>query len=334
MSRQVTASWTPVPGVEYGSRLGCLLGVALGLAAVNSAMGQFLRDGNFDALSSGKWPDCSRAAGAWGWPAHYLTPENVCERQADQMTIVPSSSFDPSREGRSLRLFVSGGSPTDNISLPNIFPRVIHEVPGQVVRVKFSVWATATGFSGGAVYVGGDHSNNGTGGYFNNRDRGPQMSWNSDGTITARVPSGTVVLLRDYPLEEWQTLRLDINLSADTYDVYWASPTHQMQRIGQGLGFRSGSQTRLDRFTIAHFADLTQNSEMYFDDIVVEYCYADCDQASGIGVLDVFDFLCFGNLFQQGSPYACQCDTSTGMNVCDIFDVLCFGAAYAAGCGN
>jgi hypothetical protein len=61
-------------------------------------------------------------------------------------------------------------------------------------------------------------------------------------------------------------------------------------------------------------------------------CYADCDMMTGPGVLDIFDFLCFGNLFAAGQPYACDCDLSTGPGICDIFDFLCFGNAFAAGC--
>jgi hypothetical protein len=61
-------------------------------------------------------------------------------------------------------------------------------------------------------------------------------------------------------------------------------------------------------------------------------CYPDCDTGTGMGVLDIFDFLCFGNRFSAGDAYACDCDTSTGMGVCDIFDFLCFGNAFNAGC--
>ncbi len=61
-------------------------------------------------------------------------------------------------------------------------------------------------------------------------------------------------------------------------------------------------------------------------------CYPDCDQSTGPGVLDIFDFLCFGNRFTAGDPYACDCDTSTGPGICDIFDFLCFGNAFSAGC--
>ena len=61
-------------------------------------------------------------------------------------------------------------------------------------------------------------------------------------------------------------------------------------------------------------------------------CYADCDTSTGVGVLDVFDFLCFQNSFVNGEPYACDCDTSTGPLVCDLFDFLCFQDAFVGGC--
>jgi hypothetical protein len=61
-------------------------------------------------------------------------------------------------------------------------------------------------------------------------------------------------------------------------------------------------------------------------------CYADCDTSTGAGVLDVFDFLCFQDLFVAGDPYACDCDTGSGAGVCDVFDFLCFQDAFVAGC--
>lgn len=61
-------------------------------------------------------------------------------------------------------------------------------------------------------------------------------------------------------------------------------------------------------------------------------CYADCDTSTGPGVLDILDFLCFGNRFAANDPYACDCDTSTGPGICDILDFLCFGNAFSAGC--
>jgi len=57
-------------------------------------------------------------------------------------------------------------------------------------------------------------------------------------------------------------------------------------------------------------------------------CYADCDQSSGQGVLDIFDFLCFQNAFASGAAYA-DCDDNAQI---DVFDFLCFQDAFARGC--
>lgn len=54
-------------------------------------------------------------------------------------------------------------------------------------------------------------------------------------------------------------------------------------------------------------------------------CYADCD---GSGTLDVFDLLCFQDLFAANDPRA-DCDGST---LLDVFDLLCFQDAFTAGC--
>lgn len=54
-------------------------------------------------------------------------------------------------------------------------------------------------------------------------------------------------------------------------------------------------------------------------------CIADCD---GDGVLDIFDFLCFLNLFDQGDP-AADCD---GDGQLDFLDFLCYLNAFDAGC--
>ncbi len=62
-----------------------------------------------------------------------------------------------------------------------------------------------------------------------------------------------------------------------------------------------------------------------------EDCYPDCDQSTGVGVLDIFDFLCFNHMFLAGDEYACGC-TNPGIGVCDIFDFLCFANAFHAGC--
>lgn len=67
-------------------------------------------------------------------------------------------------------------------------------------------------------------------------------------------------------------------------------------------------------------------------ELQIETCYADCDQSTGPGSLDIFDFLCFQNAFVKRNSYACNCDTSTGPDVCDTFDFLCFQNLFVRGC--
>ena len=61
-------------------------------------------------------------------------------------------------------------------------------------------------------------------------------------------------------------------------------------------------------------------------------CYADCEASTGLGTLDIFDYLCFQHRFVTTDPYACDCDTSTGNGVCDLLDFLCFQRAFLSGC--
>lgn len=61
---------------------------------------------------------------------------------------------------------------------------------------------------------------------------------------------------------------------------------------------------------------------------IIVTCYADCDQSTGLGVLDIFDFLCFVNTFNDGGADA-DCD---GNGLLDLFDFLCFVNAFSNGC--
>lgn len=61
-------------------------------------------------------------------------------------------------------------------------------------------------------------------------------------------------------------------------------------------------------------------------------CDADCDTSTGVGILDILDFLCFQNAFDAGDPFACNFDAGTGPSVCDVFDFLVFQNAFSAGC--
>jgi hypothetical protein len=57
-------------------------------------------------------------------------------------------------------------------------------------------------------------------------------------------------------------------------------------------------------------------------------CAGDLD---GDGVMTLFDFLQFSNLFNEQSERA-DCDWSTGRGAFDLFDILCYVNRFAAGC--
>ncbi|MCA9278624.1 MAG: hypothetical protein R3B58_03340 [Phycisphaerales bacterium] len=59
-----------------------------------------------------------------------------------------------------------------------------------------------------------------------------------------------------------------------------------------------------------------------------DHCYADCDAN---GMLNIFDYICFGNAFASSAPENdfADCDLNGQLN---IFDYICFGNLYQAGC--
>ncbi len=128
--------------------------------------------------------------------------------------------------------------------------------------------------------------------------------------------------------DEWVEFRAEIDLDADTYDMYY-DDVLLAEDICWSCGVFGGELGAteiavLDLFTLSSSGP----NEFYMDDVLLEEstgCYADCD---GSGGLDFFDFLCFQNAFAAMDPYA-DCDTSGGH---DFFDFLCFQNAFAAGC--
>jgi len=57
-------------------------------------------------------------------------------------------------------------------------------------------------------------------------------------------------------------------------------------------------------------------------------CYADCTPVTGVGVLDIFDFICFQDAFVSGEPFA-DCD---GSGTLDVLDFICFQDSFVGGC--
>ncbi len=146
------------------------------------------------------------------------------------------------------------------------------------------------------------------------------------GQVRSWLSTSTAPLITD----QWVEYRVEIDLDTDMFEEYYNGQLFAPARpwttnVGPG-GARALVAVDLysDAIDGIRFDDLSLTS--------ATGCYADCDTSTGVGVLDIFDFLCFGNRFSSNDPYACDCDTSTGMGVCDIFDFLCFGNAFNAGC--
>lgn len=115
-----------------------------------------------------------------------------------------------------------------------------------------------------------------------------------------------------------------------TGDAFAGQPTVVGGEFGAGRVLVFSTTNGPDQIGDANFARLLSNAMDWAGQGGA--CYADCDTSTGPRVLDIFDFLCFGNRFAAGDPYACDCDQSTGPGACDIFDFLCFGNAFSAGC--
>jgi hypothetical protein len=119
---------------------------------------------------------------------------------------------------------------------------------------------------------------------------------------------------------------------------YWTGSGASFVSLHQFLPARFGSSIARDIYVTASgvwMGGTAFNTQAGRNEAVLwvnTLCYADCDQSTGPGVLDVFDFLCFQNSFVSGEPYACDCDTTTGPLVCDVFDFLCFQDAFVVGC--
>lgn len=151
----------------------------------------------------------------------------------------------------------------------------------------------------------------------------------------------------NHPLNGSEILFVEVNQSLGIgYTIQWMLNDQPIPgAVGPRLRLGTLNLNRLQVYRIeAHVKDETPwvrdvlptallTDRRIWVAFVTQYpCYADCEQSTGPRVLDIFDFLCFGNEFVAGDVYACDCDMSTGQGVCDIFDFLCFGNAFSAGC--
>ena len=300
----------------------CLIPATLVLSLASAgAHGQILSDGDFDALSIGSNPNCTQAAGAWEWPPIYVS-FGLCELLSFQIFIVSTGVFDPGAPGNSLGLHNHAfDTPPGDIHLPNLFNQIIHEATDPNVTVTFDIWVNSGGGRGGCIYVSGNH---GGGGFDASLDIGPQLCWTSSLAANPRLnavgPDGPIPLIgENYPTGLWTSLRLEIDLAADNYDVFVGITGNELTQFGNDLPFRAGSLDHLDRFTIARL-EIDANS--YFDNIEVTIegaCPWDCggDNDGDVGIVDFLALLA-----QWGGPGPCDLDGGGGVGITDLLELL------------
>ena len=93
---------------------------------------------------------------------------------------------------------------------------------------------------------------------------------------------------------------------------------------GDSFAFVSGAQI-IGKFDQVIPADFTVDIGAKSVSTVYKACYGDCDAS---GAFDLFDFLCFTNLFNAQDPAAdCNGDGSF-----DLFDFLCFTNFFNGRC--
>ncbi len=250
----------------------------VGVVAVVCAAGGFaaagvLSDGNFDTLAVGTAPNIGTPAGVWGFPQNYVQV-GLGESEATEIQIVRTSSFSAGAKGNSLQTKVNSAQ---NVHVVAKFDQPITQKAGELIVVKFNVWSESFNTSGGtwgagSVYLSGDH---GGGGFDSLKDRGPQITWDQARRITVKstLPSGgaeSYILENNYPVDAWQSVRLEVDLNTDTFDVFVGPKDGPLSLIGDNLYFRSGPTDSFDRINIAKFTDFNKFTDGYFDDISVD----------------------------------------------------------------
>ncbi len=252
-----------------------IVSILIILTCSSLASAQIVAEENFDDLTPGTQPNCGEYAGAWGWPNNYIDA-HLCECHAQDFSVVASDSVVPDALGSCLRLWLSGEDPEAcgrSIHLPFLLDHECSEVCGELVIVRFDIFVEES-VAGGGIYLSKDH---GGGGFGEDPDRGPQLEWREDGKITrgpGRGENGPQVVLDDYPRRQWQSIRLEVNLSADTYAIWWGPRDAAMSRLVDSAVFcDDNALDGLDRFTVYHNHpgfDQPQSVLSYIDNLQIE----------------------------------------------------------------
>ena len=293
------------------------------------AHGQLVLDGDLDDLPSGDLPNDGEPNGAWGCS---LCAQGLCEDSPDQFTTVPTSDFEPGATGNSLRMRIT---PSDIWrALPNVFTRELLESTDPNVVIVFDIWVAENGVYSNVV-IGGPNDPPNTCGLFADTDRAIQIGWHASGMMS--IPNldpnfgCPTVLVAGYPVAAWQTVRVELDLVADTYDLWWAQRGDPLQLLADGIDFAStywaGSDiTLIDRFWATKFPDVAKgcgssaSAHTYFDNLSASTCLADLDTDGAVGINDLLQLLA------AWGPCATPCvediDENGVVGITDLLELL------------
>lgn len=236
----------------------------IGGVAASACAEPILLDGNFDALTPSSLPDFHQDAGAWGFLTGYTN-----ETFLPEVSVIKTSVFDAGATGNSLALAFDQA--TDNLAqVGNRFTKTLNAAPDTLVSLQFDIWVgSKKGLAGGGtVYLAGTKGGNGTS---TTTDRGPQLTWETSGMLTARyLDSDNVVknavLISEYARDGWQSIRILADLNTRRYDVFAGARGEALTQVGNDLRFRSAPLDFFDRVNIARFE---QNVISRFDNFSV-----------------------------------------------------------------
>jgi len=171
---------------------------------------------------------------------------------------------------------------------------------------------------------------------------GPPTVWAAQvkfagGTLTVSNDAGGFALAPTRPLVtgSWARWEGSIDLTNNRFfDVYAGAELTYDFPAGSGTPMPwvpNGISTPGSPMEIAVVDLYSAGVDGMFTDDFIVTCYADLDQSTGCGTVDIFDFLEFQNKYSASNPIACNADISTGRGVCDIFDFLEFQNLFALG---
>ena len=250
-------------------------------------------ESNFDDLKVGTPPD--NETDAEPWQITYSGPDVPMEYWEDFpeiLTIVSTDSFDADAKGNSLRVETMGV----NTQAAYFFDEPIFEEEVDLIRASFDVYIPDLGDGRrGApyIYLGGSYELYS----LQPEERGPMIEWDRRGrlqSLTTENVGGRRTVVGETPLDEWQHVRLDIDLLRDTYDIFWSAGDDELALVKAYEPFQLDTNLELfDRIEIATFPTdgNDPNGVGYVDNIRVESLTRLPGDANLDGEVSFSDFL-------------------------------------------